>query len=66
MTEEINIQTPDGGKQIWILHVTKDDDILGTIKFTDEKSLNEFKKAYSVLPEESWGLIIVGFDTEKN
>lgn len=66
MNQPVRIITPKGGKQIWILHITKDDDIIGTIKFTDFESLIKFKNAYSSLPSESWGIVQLEFDTEKN
>ncbi len=62
-TDKISITTPKGGKEILILLITKDDDIIGQIKFNDTESLNAFKNAYSSLPIENWGSIQLDFDT---
>jgi len=63
--DRLNIITEKGGSKIWMLHITKDDDIIGTIKFTDIESLIKFKNAYSSLPSDSWGTIQLDFDKDK-
>lgn len=61
----MNINTPKGGKELWILHLSKEDDLFGYVQFDNKESLEKFKKAYSTLPEkEGWGLIGISFDVE--
>lgn len=60
----VNINTPLGGKELWILHLTKDDDLIGYVKFNDKETMEKFKKAYHTLPAEEWGSIAISFDSE--
>ena len=61
---KLSIKTPRGGHELWVLLLTKDDDIIGNVKFNDYESLIKFKNAYSSLPTDSWGTVELSFDIE--
>lgn len=60
-----SIRTPKGGKELLLLHVCKNDDIIGFFKFEEEASLLEFKEAFRPLLEKGWGTILLEIDKKE-
>lgn len=62
--QKVNIETQKGGIPVWTLLLTKDDDIVGFIKFNCKDAIEEYKNTFRILFEKGWGFIELDFDTE--
>lgn len=62
--QKIEIKTPNGGSSIWMVMITHNDDIIGSLKFNNEKSCTTFLANYANLKKDDWGHIILELDTE--
>lgn len=59
----IKIKTPANGKPIYIIHLTKDDDVVGSIKLNNKQDVDDFKDSIKCLYEKKWGIVMLEFDT---
>ena len=60
--QSANIETPEGGEPIYLLHLTYKNDIVGFVKCKDHKDLEEFKAHYNGLEAKGWCSLVLSFD----